>query len=114
MLLAAVAGRRKSERDLFTALGHPLRRRILRAMLDGDGETTPAQLAARLGEKLSAVSHHVRKLADCGAIELVEVERDGCFKRHRYRPVVREAWALSALETSQHRPRGAREVPSSR
>jgi DNA-binding transcriptional ArsR family regulator len=99
-----LAGRRESERDLFTALGHPMRRRILRAMLDRGGETTPAQLAVRLGEKLSALSYHVRALADCGAIELVEVERDGCFKRHRYRPVVREAWALSALEGAQDFP----------
>ena len=93
-----MAGRRESERDLFTALSHPLRRRILRAMLERGGESTPGQLATALGEKLSALSYHVRALAECGAIELVEVERDGCFKRHRYRPIVREAWALSALE----------------
>lgn len=93
-----MAGRRESERDLFTALSHPLRRRILRAMLSHGGERTPGQLAAGLEERLSALSYHVRVLADCGAIELVEVERDGCFKRHRYRLVVREPWALSALE----------------
>jgi DNA-binding transcriptional ArsR family regulator len=104
---ADLAGRRESERDLFTALSHPLRRSILREMLARDGETTPGQLAARLGEKLSALSYHVRALAECGAIELVEVERDGCFERHRYRPVVVEDWALSALQARQ-RPRGSR------
>jgi DNA-binding transcriptional ArsR family regulator len=95
-----MAGRLESERDLFTALSHPLRRRILRAMLDRGGESTPGQLATSLEKRLSALSYHVRLLADCGAIELVEVERSGCFKRHRYRPVVREAWALSALEAA--------------
>lgn len=101
-------GRRESERDLFTALSHPLRRRVLREMLGRRGETTPAQLAESLGEELKAVSHHVRLLVECGAIELVEVERDGCFRRHRYRPVVHEAWALSALRAPESSPTGRR------
>jgi anti-sigma B factor antagonist len=105
-----VAGRRESERDLFTALSHPLRRRILREMLNRDGETTPGELAERLGEKLSALSYHVRALAACGAIELVGIERDDCFKRHLYRPVLREAWALSALE-DEGPPEGCPPLP---
>ena len=51
----------------FTALGHPLRRRILREMLDERTRTSPRELAAELGEPLSNVSYHVRVLAECGA-----------------------------------------------
>jgi DNA-binding transcriptional ArsR family regulator len=42
--------------DLFTALGHPLRRQILRKMLKERGEVSPRELAADLDEPLSALS----------------------------------------------------------
>jgi DNA-binding transcriptional ArsR family regulator len=90
--------------DLFSALGHPMRRRILREMLDTDGEISPRELAVTLSEQLSALSYHVRVLAECGAIELVRTERIRGSTQHFYRPAVRADWALTALEADQAPP----------
>lgn len=49
---------------------HPLRVRILETM--AGGETTPKDLATRLGEQLGIVSYHVRQLA---ALQLVREVR---------------------------------------
>lgn len=90
--------------DLFTALGHPLRRRILRKMLKQRGEVSPRELAADLGEPLSALSYHVRVLAECGAVKLTRTRQIRGSTQHFYRPAVKAAWARSALE-SERAPR---------
>ena len=102
-----MAGSRPRERDLFTALGHPLRRRILRAMIGG-GERSPRQVSEALGEKLTAVSYHVRMLADCGTIELVRVSGSRGREEHFYRPVLATKWALSALRAERDVPARSR------
>ena len=89
--------------DLFTALGHPLRRRILRTMIDGKRETSPRQLSDRLAEPLSALSYHVRVLAECEAIELVRTAQVRGSTQHLYRPKVRAHWARSALRATEGR-----------
>lgn len=96
-----MAGSKQRERDLFTALGHPLRRRILRAMI-GRSEASPLQLAGRLRVDLTAVSYHMRMLVECGAVELVRVEpgRTGS-RQHFYRPIIARKWALSALKAEE-------------
>lgn len=97
-----MAGSKPRANDLFNALGHPLRRRILRQMLDAGGtEISPRELALALAEQLSALSYHVRVLAECGAIELVRTEQIRGSTQHFYRPIVRESWALSALRTGE-------------
>jgi DNA-binding transcriptional ArsR family regulator len=83
--------------DLFNALGHPLRRRILREMLDVGGEISPRELSLKLSAQLSSLSYHVRILAQCGAIELVRTQQIRGSTQHFYRPVVRDSWALAAL-----------------
>jgi DNA-binding transcriptional ArsR family regulator len=90
--------------DLFNALGHPLRRRILREMLDVGGEVSPRELAAKLSEQLSALSYHVRVLAECRAIELVRTEQIRGSTQHFYRPVVKASWAISALKIGEEPP----------
>ncbi|HWA55379.1 MAG TPA: helix-turn-helix domain-containing protein [Solirubrobacterales bacterium] len=102
-----MAGGKAKGLDLFNALGHPMRRRVLREMLDVRAEISPRELAAELGEQLSALSYHVRVLAECGAIELVRTERIRGSTQHFYRPVISADWALEALETEQA-PRGAK------
>lgn len=98
-----MTGSRQRGRDLYTALGHPLRRRILRAMSAGT-ETTPLRLAGRLRVDLTAVSYHVRMLAECGAIELVRVERgEAGSDRHLYVRTIEDEWALSALQAEDRR-----------
>jgi DNA-binding transcriptional ArsR family regulator len=100
-----MAGRKPKGNDLFNALGHPMRRRILREMLDSDGEASPRELSATLSEQLSALSYHVRVLAECRAIVLVRTEQIRGSTQHFYRAVVKASWAITALEAGKKPPR---------
>lgn len=91
--------------DLFTALAHPLRRQILRQMIGKGGETSPRELAAGLDEPLSALSYHVRVLADCEAVKLVRTKQIRGSTQHFYRPAVQAQWARTALRTTKGRPK---------
>ena len=75
-----------SDQGIITALGHPLRARIL-AELD-EHEASPKELSQALGEKLGNVSYHVRILAGLDLIELVrQTPRRGAVEHHyRARP----------------------------
>jgi DNA-binding transcriptional ArsR family regulator len=73
---------------LLKAIAHPLRQRILAAINEGD-ETSPNEVAQRLGQPLGRVSHHVRMLARLGAIELVRTEPRRGAVEHYYRALVR-------------------------
>jgi DNA-binding transcriptional ArsR family regulator len=88
--------------DLFIALAHPLRRQILRKMLR-DGQTSPRDLAIGLDKPLSALSYHVRVLAECGAIKLMRTKQIGGSTQHFYRPAVRAQWARTALQARERR-----------
>jgi DNA-binding transcriptional ArsR family regulator len=100
-----MAGSKPKGNDLFNALGHPMRRRILREMLEDGGETSPRELSAKLREQLSALSYHVRVLAECGAIELVRTEQTRGSTQHFYRAAVKSGWAITALEAGEKPPR---------
>lgn len=93
---------------MFTALAHPLRRQILRRMLEHKRETSPRQLAAELTEPLSALSYHVRVLAECEAVKLVRTRRIRGSTQHFYRPVIKLEWARLALEAPEPRPKRKR------
>ncbi|HUC08194.1 MAG TPA: helix-turn-helix domain-containing protein [Solirubrobacterales bacterium] len=103
-----MAGSKPKGNDLFSALGHPMRRRILREMLDTGEEVSPRELAAVLSEQLSALSYHVRVLAECRALELVRTEQIRGSTQHFYRAIVKANWALSALEAGDEPPGGGR------
>ena|SRR6187551_987436 len=103
-----MAGSKPKGNDLFNALGHPLRRRILREMLDAKEEISPRELAAKLSEQLSALSYHVRVLAECKAVELVRTQQIRGSTQHFYRAIVKANWALSALEASEEPPSDGR------
>lgn len=106
-----MAGSKHRGRDLFTALGHPLRRRILRALIGGP-EASPLQLAGKLRVDVTSVSYHVRMLVECGAIELVRVERGLTGSRqHFYRPIIASRWALTALKSEEPPPSKRRSRP---
>jgi DNA-binding transcriptional ArsR family regulator len=100
-----MAGSKPKGNDLFNALGHPMRRRVLREMVDSGGEASPRELAAKLSEQLSALSYHVRVLAECGAIELVRTEQIRGSTQHFYRAVIKAGWAITALEAGEKPPR---------
>lgn len=99
-----MAGGKTKANDLFGALSHPMRRRILREMLDTREELSPRELAAKLSEPLSALSYHVRVLAECKAIELVRTHQIRGSTQHFYRAVLSASWALSALEGKEAPP----------
>jgi DNA-binding transcriptional ArsR family regulator len=103
-----MAGSKPKANDLFNALGHPMRRQILREMLDAREEVSPRELAAKLSEQLSALSYHVRVLAECQAVELVRTQQIRGSTQHFYRAVVKANWALSALKASDEPPGGSR------
>jgi DNA-binding transcriptional ArsR family regulator len=87
-------------RDLFTALGHPIRRQILRALMAGRAALSPSELAGQLGHSLSKVSYHFDILVDCGAIKLVRTRPARGSTQHFYRPTIRAEWARRALRAT--------------
>jgi len=67
--------------DRFKALGHPVRLAILRLIVQGNPEGTPAgEVQAAVGIPASTLSHHLASLAESG---LVLVEREGTTLRYR-------------------------------
>ena len=88
---------RPDNHTLLNALNHPLRRQILRAMPDGNA-TSPRELADRLEAPLGNLAYHVRVLADCGALELVDERRVRGTTQHFYRSKVTAGWAHSLLQ----------------
>ncbi len=86
--------------QLIKAIAHPLRHRVLVVL--NEGVASPKAVADRLGEPLGRVSHHVRVLAELGAIELVGTEPRRGAVEHFYRAVIRpwfddDAWSRLPL-----------------
>lgn len=96
------------DNDLLIALRHPLRRRILQAMADGKA-VSPRELALTLRHPLSNVSYHVRVLAGCGAVTLVETKPVRGSVQHFYRCTVRAPWARQVLGIEEAGSAGAEE-----
>jgi DNA-binding transcriptional ArsR family regulator len=94
-------------RDLFTALGHPIRRQILREMIKRRTELSPSELAEDLDHPLSKLGYHVNVLVECGAIKLVETRPARGSTQHFYRPAIDAEWARKALRATEG-PRGKR------
>lgn len=95
--------------DLFVAMAHPLRRRILRKMLeDGTAEISPRELAEGLQQPLGRLSYHVNVLARRGAVELVGTQPVRGSTQHFYRPAAIARWALMALQADAERPQRRR------
>lgn len=90
--------------DLFAALAHPLRRRILREMIKDERETTPRDLARDLAASLSKLSYHVRVLAQFGAVELVRTEQVRGSTQHFYRAIIDARWTRMALQATEDLP----------
>lgn len=87
------------------ALGHPLRRTILKEMR-GEEEISPGDLARRLGEPLPKLSHHVSVLAECEAITLVRTQPVRGSIQHFYRFAIEAEWAFGILGVSPPPPSG--------
>jgi DNA-binding transcriptional ArsR family regulator len=87
---------RSQDEALLAALRHPLRRRILRAMADGE-PTSPRELSTALNHSLANVSYHVRVLAHLSAVTLVETKPARGSEQHFYRSTVTAPWARTIL-----------------
>jgi DNA-binding transcriptional ArsR family regulator len=83
--------------ETLIALRHELRRRILRKMFEQEAPISPRWLAEALHEPLSNVSYHVRVLADCDAVTLVDTEPVRGSMQHFYVPAIEQPWALAVL-----------------
>src|ERR1700760_1488232 len=94
-----MGGDHTDDNELLIALRHPLRRQILRAMAATD-PISPRQISDELREPLSNVSYHVRVLADCGAVTLVDTEPVRGSMQHFYSPAIEAPWAFAALGLS--------------
>lgn len=101
--MAADGGNGRADRDpvrdaaILISLRHPLRRRILKAMITAEEPSSPRGIATELKEPLSNVSYHVRVLADHGTATLHDTEPVRGSVRHLYEPALEEEWALTAL-----------------
>jgi DNA-binding transcriptional ArsR family regulator len=94
-------GEHNDDNELLIALRHPLRRQILRKMAEQD-PISPRQISDELREPLSNVSYHVRVLADCGAVTLVDTAPVRGSMQHFYSPAIEEPWALAVLGLSEN------------
>ncbi len=88
---------RTDENRLLAALGHPLRRRILRRIRD-EVMMSPRQLASEFELPVSNVAYHVRVLDDCGALTLVRVKPVRGAIKHYYRSSVEAPWARHIVD----------------
>jgi len=88
---------RSNDDELLVALGHPLRRRILRTMEREGVAISPRRLSRVLRAPLSNVSYHVRVLADCEAVTLVDTQPVSGSLQHFYSIAVDAPWAQHVL-----------------
>jgi DNA-binding transcriptional ArsR family regulator len=111
--MAADEGNGRADRDpardaaILISLRHPLRRRILKAMIAAEEPSSPRGIATELKEPLSNVSYHVRVLADQGTATLHDTEPVRGSVKHLYEPALDEEWALAALGLQEDNTRAA-------
>jgi DNA-binding transcriptional ArsR family regulator len=91
---------------LLAELKHPLRRQLLRQMIDAE-PTSPRELAEKVGHPLSNVAYHVRVLKVCGGLELVRKRPSRGSVQHFYRAAVKPEQAREALRLAEDTNGGA-------
>jgi DNA-binding transcriptional ArsR family regulator len=101
---------RSDDKDLLVALGHPMRRRILRE-LSGEKVISPVELSAIIGKPLSNISYHVRVLAECAAVTLVGVRPVKGSMQHFYCSAIEAPWARRMVALPEPRDKAAGERP---
>ncbi len=84
------------DNDLLVALRHPLRRQILQRM-DDEKAISPRELSSALRQPLSNISYHVRVLAECEAVALVETKPVRGSMQHFYCTSIDAPWARQVL-----------------
>lgn len=74
---------------MIRAIGHPLRRRVLRVLLDEGKPLSPAQIREILGMSLNAVSYQVRVLRRLGALKPAGSQQVRGALEHFYLPAIK-------------------------
>lgn len=94
---------------LPAALGHPVRRRILRTVLVSGEAASPDQLAQTLSQPLSNVSYHVRVLEELGALRLDAAGPGSGSLQHLYGPApeIDSEWVVETLKRHEQSDEGA-------
>jgi DNA-binding transcriptional ArsR family regulator len=87
--------RHDQEQPLLDALGNPLRRSLLRRLVESGERDSPRELARSEEQPLSSVSFHLRKLAELGAIETAGDLQIGSYVTQFYRA---SAWVRESPE----------------
>ena len=87
---------REQTTQLLSALKHPLRRQILKAVGTEDA-ISPREISQAIGQPLSNVSYHVRVLAECDAITLVSTKPVRGSTQHFYCLDIEAPWARQIL-----------------
>jgi DNA-binding transcriptional ArsR family regulator len=107
-----VEGAGDSTQNLLVALGHPVRRQILREMSSGDGAqpASPRQVSEKLDETLSNVSYHFRVLAETGVLELTSTRPVRGSTEHFYGVSIDADWARALLALEERDANGGREL----
>lgn len=82
--MATTAVRRQASENRLKAMAHPLRRAILRYLIE-HGTRAPVEIAIGLGEELGDVSYHMRRLATFGMVETVREEKVRGTVKHYFR-----------------------------
>ena len=94
----------KDSPELFTALSHVVRRRILRIYENDDKRlASPIQFASALDLPLSKVNYHVTVLANTKTLELAETRTVRGATEHLYRLALdgQVDWVRAALDSSR-------------
>jgi DNA-binding transcriptional ArsR family regulator len=93
--------------SLLSALGHRLRRDVLRSLIEAGTPMSPKELAAYHRVTIGVMSHHIRTLVGVDGVKLVELRPAGAAIQHFYepgpacdRPLVRDAIGVRADTTA--------------
>ena len=92
-----------SPSELISAIGHPLRRRILNAYLDGSLEGASArELAEALDQRVGQVAYHLKTLAKNGILRPVQSrDRKKAHEAHYgWALGIEEEWLRLVMEVS--------------
>jgi DNA-binding transcriptional ArsR family regulator len=85
---ATPGGEREDEltEKLLSALGHRLRRDVLRSLIEAGTPMSPKELAAYHRVTLGVMSHRIKTLVRVEVVTLVEVRPAGATVQHFYEP----------------------------
>jgi DNA-binding transcriptional ArsR family regulator len=110
-LLRGMEAAALSTQDLMVALAHPLRRQILREMIDGPA-VSPREMSELLDDTLSNIAYHFRVLADGGILKLVRTRPVRGSTQHFYEVSIDAGWVLALLAAGEEdgEPRSGEEI----